>query len=150
MPARLHHRRTVLAAAIAVALALAGGCSNVLGTRPEDASLEELQRLLEETGDGELQTLCQAIADGTRDMLAAQTAFLRRFNRQAADTRVDREELIEMVDRNLQNIRQMRGSLLRLQDDLYDRIPEEQWPEVRDLLIATGQVVVEGDRQGPL
>ena len=55
-----------------------------------------------------------------------------------------------MVDRNLTEIRKRRGTLLRLQDELYDRIPAEQWPEIRDLLIATGQILLEGDRQGPL
>ena len=135
---------------VASALALAGGCNILLDESPEDASLAELQRLLEEAGEGGLQDLCQAIADGTRDMLAAQTAFLRRFNRSASDASVDSETLTGMVDRNLAEIRERRGTLLRLQDELYDQIPAAQWPEVRDLLIATGQVLLEGDRQGPL
>ena len=135
---------------LASALALAGGCNTLFPESPEDASLADLQRLLEEAGEGELQDLCQAIADGTRDMLAAQTTFLRRFNRSASDTTVDSETLTGMVDRNLTEIRKHRGTLLRLQDELCDRIPAEQWPEIRDLLIATGQVLLEGDRQGPL
>ena len=131
----LKRREFVCALTVSVA-AVSTGCGHLQQQSALDASLEDLQRVIADAAGAEGLQLCEQIGQTARGMLDTQSLFLRRFNQWSADASVEEQALVALATEHQSGIAAQRNHLLHLQDLLYQQIPAEKWPEVRDQLLS--------------
>lgn len=132
-------RRDILCALALSTAALAAGCAYLRPRSPLDESLDELRRLLAESGSDEASALCEQIGETARAMLDTHNRFLVDFNHEAAAAETGEAALVALVTEYQSGIAAQRNHLLSLQDALYAQIPAEQWPAIREQLLDTGR-----------
>lgn len=67
-------------------------------------------------------------------MVTSQEVFSAEFDRLADDPSVPDDVLLSLTSQNNKDRRAARKKLLDLQDELHEAVPEDLWPDVREIL----------------
>lgn len=127
----------MLIALSAAAITVANGCAMFRSESELDSALEQLDYLLQATGDQpdeDLVALSRAIGDQARRLIEAHDDFEREFNELARDRNLPDHELTQLVVAYDTKRRELRNDLLKSQDELLDSVPADVRPEVLEAL----------------
>ena len=130
-------RRSFIISLAASALLVVSGCATLRRESEIDAAFADLEALLKASDEGDLNevtSIVERIQAGSRKLLDTHETFLAQFNEGAIDRTVSSDDLNKLVDDYLEQRKEQRDDLLHLQDDLHTALPEDTWPEVREVL----------------
>lgn len=136
-PSLVSTRREALSALAATAILTMVGCAVSPQGSKLDRMASDLDAALAQAPDDvapELTATSRQIQSEVRAMVTSQEVFSAEFDRLTDDPNVPDDVLLSLTSQNNKDRRAARKKLLDLQDELHEAVPEDLWPDVREIL----------------